>query len=740
MPQKNGNKNGINDDNNSSSSSAGATTTSTTDKIPRRAWVVTAILSSVATMTMYAETMLVPAIPVLVKDFNISYTTSSWILATYLVAAAVMTPISGKLSDIYGKKKVLLAIMIIYTASASLGGFANSISFLLTIRALQGIGLSMFPIAFSMARDQFPRQKIAIGQGIISSMYASGAVIGLAVGSSIIQNYGWQATYHSLIPIAAILTFTIWKFIRKEDEYNPTSPLQELHQGKQVKRATSLENTGLVEKDDNTSSIGGGETGNSEDSRHYYDSKKKKKSNEKSRETNANVVLVTEKVHLDVKGAITLALTIISYLLAITFMEPGSAPPAETPILLVAFLALGSISLALFVIIEKRIKSPLLDLNLFLNKTILQANILIFTLGFSMFTLFQSIPVLVENPKPAGFGGNSVSAAMVQLPFAIILLIFGPTSGFIISKIGSRIPIIAGTSISTVGFFLLYFLHSTELLVSAGLAVLAVGISLTNVGAVNIVILSTPRQHSGISMGMTMLMRIIGSAIGPVVATMFMDLYLYPVVVATGSAGTSVGATGTTTATTIQAYYPSAEAYNLIFLVCALVSLFSAGLAIILLARRTPKCQNHLPKERGEMQGIPVVDAIRREIQSWPGVTAQPHQFGGIAFRVNTKEIGHLHGENMIDLPLYPSDASAALISRINSRKSNNDNKLMGLPKHEREETEEEGALSSSSLLLSHYVYPECKWINYWIKSEDDVKQVTFLFRLQYDKITKTRN
>ena len=69
-------------------------------------WKVVAILSSIATMVMYAETMLVPAIPDLINDFNIPYSTSSWILTTYLITAAVMTPIAGKLSDIYGKKKI----------------------------------------------------------------------------------------------------------------------------------------------------------------------------------------------------------------------------------------------------------------------------------------------------------------------------------------------------------------------------------------------------------------------------------------------------------------------------------------------------------------------------------------------------------------------------------------------------------------------------------------------------------
>jgi MFS family permease len=65
-------------------------------------------------------------------------------------------------------------------------------------KGTSGVGLSMFPIAFSIVRDQFPRQKIALGQGVISSMFASGAVIGLAVGSIIVQQYG-MASYILLI-------------------------------------------------------------------------------------------------------------------------------------------------------------------------------------------------------------------------------------------------------------------------------------------------------------------------------------------------------------------------------------------------------------------------------------------------------------------------------------------------------------------------------------------------------------
>ena len=61
---------------------------------------------------MFSETMLLPAIPEIMKDFNIPYNMAVWVFSAYLIVAAVMTPISGRLSDIYGKKKVLLILLV----------------------------------------------------------------------------------------------------------------------------------------------------------------------------------------------------------------------------------------------------------------------------------------------------------------------------------------------------------------------------------------------------------------------------------------------------------------------------------------------------------------------------------------------------------------------------------------------------------------------------------------------------
>jgi MFS family permease len=522
-------KNTNNNKDTNSTSNLHTSTSSNSVKIPGSAWKVLAILSCIATMVMYAETMLIPAIPDLIKDFHVSYSMSSWILTAYLVSGAVMTPIAGKLSDIYGRKKILLIIMVIYAVGVSLAGFAANIYFMLLARAIQGIGMSMFPIAFGIVRDQFPREKISIGQGVITSMFASGAVIGLAVGGIIIQNYGWRTTFFTIIPIAIALLLIIRRLINVRDDGDE----QQQQQGQ--KQSQIVEDKNIR--------------------------KTKRKNNE-------NIIDKKSVSQIDIKGAITLAIMVTSFLLVLTFIETSDNNTKSSTQVLVPFLLLGIVSFVLFVVIEKRAKHPLVDFKLMLNKSILPANLIIMLVGLAMFMVFQTIPILVRNPGPIGFGEDAISTGKVQLPFAIVLLIFGPTSGFIVSKLGSLKPIMLGAVITAAAFIGLLLFHSTEFLVSTNLAILSTGLSLTSVGAMNVIILSTPRQFSGISLGMTLLMRIIGSAVGPALAGMYMQTHQ-----------SLLNIHG------IAQYFPSAASFNMIFVSAVLFSIVSIVLAIILRQR-----------------------------------------------------------------------------------------------------------------------------------------------------------
>jgi MFS family permease len=104
-----------------------------------------------------------------------------------------MTPVAGRLSDMYGKKKMLLLIVGIYTIGIRTAAISTNFIVMIIARIMQGIGASMFPIAFGIIRDKFEPEKLAVAQGIFSSMFSAGAVIGVAIGGNIIINFGWHA-------------------------------------------------------------------------------------------------------------------------------------------------------------------------------------------------------------------------------------------------------------------------------------------------------------------------------------------------------------------------------------------------------------------------------------------------------------------------------------------------------------------------------------------------------------------
>ena len=507
-------------------------------KISSYAWKLLIILSCTATMVMYAETMLIPAIPTLIHDFDVTYGLSSWLLTAYLVSGAVMTPIVGKLSDIYGRKRILLIVMAIYAIGVSCAGFSNDIYVMIIARAIQGVGMSMFPIAFGIIRDQFPREKVSIAQGIITSMFATGAVIGLSIGGIIIEHFGWRMTFFTIIPISIILIIVIHKFVHL--------------------------------KDNNTNEA---ESNNLESTSKLLENKKGAANMKKDREQ--------LKVQIDIKGSILLAVTITSFLLAITLLQSTSVNDEKdvnntdnigilynffsTSGTILPFIITGIISLILFIYVEKRARFPLIDFKIFLSPPILLSSIIIMIVGLSMFMVFQTIPILVQSPEPIGFGENAINTGKIQLPFAIVLLIFGPTSGFIISKLGSIKPIIFGSILTTAGFVIILLFNSSELWISAGLAILSAGLSLAAVGAMNVVILAVPREHAGVTIGMSSMLRIVGSSIGPALAAMYMQ---------TNQSIINVNG--------IPQSFPSSYSFDLIFLSAALLSTLSVVLSVIL--------------------------------------------------------------------------------------------------------------------------------------------------------------
>ena len=221
----------------------------------------------------------------------------------------------------------------------------------------------------------------------------------------------------------------------------------------------------------------------------------------------------------------------------------------------------SAVSLAAFIVVEKRVHSPLLDLKLMTSKTFLPPTIILMLVFMSIFMVYLTIPVMVRSPEPLGFGGDAFAVASVQLPFMVVLLIGTIMSGFILNRVKNTKLTLIGTVISAIGFIILFMFHSTESAVSIGLVILAAGLSLSITGAFNVILLSVPIQMTGIALGMTLLLNLVGMSVGPALAGVFQQM----------NQGTVQGVPG---------LFPTENAYNLIFITAALVCLSSVALSL----------------------------------------------------------------------------------------------------------------------------------------------------------------
>lgn len=95
-----------------------------------------------------------------------------------------------------------------------------------------------------------------------------------------------------------------------------------------------------------------------------------------------------------------------------------------------------------------------------------------------------------------------------------------------------------------------------------------------------------------------------------------------------------------------------------------------------------------------------IIENIKKEILSWPYVTSKPHRFGGLEFRINERELGHVHGDRLADLP-FPMDVRNDLVN--------------------------------SGRVSPHHILPQSGWVSCWIKGEEDIPVVIELFKMRYD-------
>ncbi len=181
--------------------------------------VTLAVLGLAGLAYAMLSSSVVPALPTIQHDLHTTETSVTWLLTGYLLAASVGTSILGRLGDMYGKEKLLLWTLIMLGLGTLLAGVAHSLGILIIARVIQGAGGGIFPLAFGIVRDEFPREKVAGSIGLLSSILGVGAGIGIVLSGVIVENL----SYHWLfwLPMIAIIVAAActWWFV-------PESPVR----------------------------------------------------------------------------------------------------------------------------------------------------------------------------------------------------------------------------------------------------------------------------------------------------------------------------------------------------------------------------------------------------------------------------------------------------------------------------------------------------------------------------------
>jgi EmrB/QacA subfamily drug resistance transporter len=165
------------------------------------------------------QSLVAPALPNLQHALHTSENSVSWVLTSYLLSASVATPLIGRLGDMYGKERLLIIVLVLLSLGTVVSAISTTLAVMLVGRVIQGAAGGVFPLAFGIIRDEFPRARVAGGIGLMSALLGVGGGAGVVLSGPIVDNLSYHYLFWlPLIPVV-IATALIHVFV-------PESPIR----------------------------------------------------------------------------------------------------------------------------------------------------------------------------------------------------------------------------------------------------------------------------------------------------------------------------------------------------------------------------------------------------------------------------------------------------------------------------------------------------------------------------------
>jgi EmrB/QacA subfamily drug resistance transporter len=400
--------------------------------------LILSVLSLAGLAYAVLSSAVIPALPALQHDLHTTETGVSWLLTGFLLSASVGTAIIGRLGDIYGKERLLLWTLLVLAGGTLLAAVSQSLAMLIVARVIQGVAGGIFPLAFSIARDEFPEDRVAGSIGLMSAILGIGAGIGLVIGALIVEHLGWHWLFWIPLVVTLLAALCTWRYI-------PESPV----------RSEATVNWG---------------------------------------------------------AAALMSVGMTAVLIAIAQTTVWGWGDTRT----VALFAVGVVFTGLWITVEVRSRVPLVDMTMMRIRGVWTTNLTAFLLGAGMYASFIVFPQFAQLPKRTGFGfgASIVSSSLYLLPSALTMAVMGIGAGRIARRFGSKPALIVGSGAAAVafGFAALAHRHPYDMLISAALLGLGVGLAFAALG--NLIVQAVPPTQTGVASGMNTVMRTLGGALG----------------------------------------------------------------------------------------------------------------------------------------------------------------------------------------------------------------------------------
>jgi MFS family permease len=180
---------------------------------PDRRWLIFGIVSVALLMASIDQTIVATALPAIQSDLHAQINWSGWTITIYSLGQLLVMPLAGRISDQYGRRKVFIFAVVVFTTASLCCGLANDIYVLVGLRAVQSLGGGAFmPSASGIVSDHFGKDRDR-ALGFFASIFPIGALVGPVIGGIFVAQWSWRGIFLVNVPVGIVLVALSLKFL-----------------------------------------------------------------------------------------------------------------------------------------------------------------------------------------------------------------------------------------------------------------------------------------------------------------------------------------------------------------------------------------------------------------------------------------------------------------------------------------------------------------------------------------------